>query len=186
MAERSLATARRRPLVLWGGRLDFQKRFDIVAEVARLMPQIDFACWGLPVLDDPPDLTSLPANLRLNGPFQTPTELPLDGCDGWLFTSAWEGMPNMLIELATLGMPIVASAVGAVPYLIDATTGWPVDPEAGVGAYVAAVAEMVGRPALRIAKAKAAQARAVEMFSVAQYDRALAGYLERVPVEIAA
>ena len=188
MAQRSVTAieGRTRPVVLWGGRLDFQKRFDILMAVAARMPHVDFRCWGLPVLDAPPDVSALPRNIEMNGPFRTPTDLPLDACDGWLFTSAWEGMPNMLIELATLGVPIVASAVGAVPYLIDAETGWPVDADAGIDAYVTAVEDMLGSPARRVAKALALQARAVAMFSAEVYDRTLAGYLARTPGDISA
>jgi len=187
MAERSLAhiESRLRPTVLWGGRLDYQKRFDILVEVAARMPDVDFLCWGLAVLDAPPDMATLSRNIRMNGPFKSPTDLPLEACDGWLFTSAWEGMPNILIELATLGVPIVASSVGAVPYLIDAETGWPVDPDAGIDAYVDAVRDMLSNPARRVTKAIAAQARAVAMFSPEAYDRTLAGYLARTPGDIA-
>jgi glycosyltransferase involved in cell wall biosynthesis len=187
MAERSLAhiESRLRPTVLWGGRLDYQKRFDILVEVAARMPDVDFLCWGLAVLDAQPDMATLSRNIRMNGPFKSPTDLPLEACDGWLFTSAWEGMPNILIELATLGVPIVASSVGAVPYLIDAETGWPVDPDAGIDAYVDAVRDMLSNPARRVTKAIAAQARAVAMFSPEAYDRTLAGYLARTPGDIA-
>jgi glycosyltransferase involved in cell wall biosynthesis len=185
MAERGAASAadRVRPLVLWGGRLDYQKRFDIVVAVARLMPHVHFRCWGQAMLDAPPDLSTLPPNIAMQGGFKALTDLPLADCDGWLFTSAWEGMPTTVIELATLGMPMVCSSVGGVPDLIDETTGWLVPADADVAAYVAAVEEMVRTPALRARRGMAAQARAKAMFAPHIYDATLAACLNRETVE---
>ena len=41
-----------------------------------------------------------------------------------------------IIELGVLGMPIVASAVGGIPELVDETTGWLVDPFDDVDQFV--------------------------------------------------
>jgi glycosyltransferase involved in cell wall biosynthesis len=181
MGELGAASAddRARPVVLWGGRLDHQKRFDLVVEIARRMPHVDFRCWGTAMLDAPPDRAKLPANISMQGDFKAFTDLPLGQSDGWLFTSAWEGMPTTVIELATLGMPMVCSAVGGVPDLIDAGTGWSIDPQSDVSAYVDAVQDMVSHPRLRVTKALMAQARAMAMFSPKAYDRSLTAYLER-------
>ncbi len=40
----------RRPQVFWAGRWDRQKRIDLLLEVARRMPDVDFRMWGEPVL----------------------------------------------------------------------------------------------------------------------------------------
>lgn len=184
MAERGAVSAalRPRPVVLWGGRLDHQKRFDIVEAVAWLMPHVDFLCWGAAMLDSGPDLSRLAPNIAMRGPFQALTDLPLGESDGWLFTSAWEGMPTTVIELATLGMPMVCSAVGGVPDLIDATTGWPVPPQAGPEAYAAAIEEMITRPDLRVARGVRVQAKATAMFTADAYDRSLDAVLRREAV----
>lgn len=134
---------RQRPRILWAGRLDRQKRFDILVELAKAMPDIQFDCWGKAVLDAPPKLSNLPSNLKLHGAFQDFSDLPLTDCDGWLYTSEWDGLPTTLIELGAMGMPIVASAVGGVPELIDVTTGWPVAPTDGVDGYEAALRQML-------------------------------------------
>ena len=139
--------------MLWAGRLDRQKRFDLVAAIARAMPDVDFSCWGKAVLDAPPDLSGLPRNLKINEPFASYAELPLEAADGWLYTSAWDGLPTILIELGALGVPIVASAVGGVPELIDGETGWPVPGDGGAQDYVRALREMIDNPKSRIAKA---------------------------------
>lgn len=134
---------RHTPRILWAGRLDRQKRFDILVALAKAMPDIQFECWGKSVLDAPPNLSGLPSNLNMHGAFKDFSDLPLTDCDGWLYTSEWDGLPTTLIELGAMGMPIVASAVGGVPELIDATTGWPVAPSEGVAGYESALREML-------------------------------------------
>lgn len=165
---------RERPLVLWAGRLDRQKRFDLLLQVAKAMPDVDFACWGKAVLDPEPEIKSLPRNLAIHPPFETLDELPLGECDGWLYTSAWDGLPTILIECGALGMPIVASAVGGVPELIDASTGWPVREADSVAAYVAALREMLGDPEARVGRARALRDRVRERHSAAAYRAAVA------------
>lgn len=163
-----------RPRILWGGRLDRQKRFDLVVAIARAMPDVDFLCWGKAVLDAPPDLARLPANLVLNPPFKGYDELPLAAAEGWLYTSDWDGLPTILIELGALGVPIVASGVGGVPELIDARTGWLVPEGAPVAAYVAALREMIDNPQERVTRTRALQALVTERHSATHYAQSLA------------
>ena len=75
-------------------------------------------------------------------------KLPFETADGWLYTSAWDGRPTILIELGALGVPIVASADGGVPGLINGETGWPVAGDAGSQEYVRALREMIDNPKL--------------------------------------
>jgi glycosyltransferase involved in cell wall biosynthesis len=149
----------RKPLLLWGGRLDRQKRFDLVLQIADLMPDIQFACWGKAVLDQAPDLSRMPDNVVLHPPFKHLSDLPVEEADGWLYTSDWDGLPTILIECAAVGMPIVASAVGGVPELIDDETGWPVRASLEATAYVRAIREMLSQGEERMIRARALQDR---------------------------
>ncbi len=176
LADRQVETApqRLRKRILWAGRLDAQKRFDLVQEIARLLPEVDFDCWGKAVLDAPPDLSRLPANLRVHGAFTGYGDLPLAASDGWLYTSGWDGIPTILIELGAHGLPIVASAVGGVPELIDETTGWPLAAEAAASDYAAAITGMLAAPAERRKRGAALQDRVRRQHSRAAYAAALA------------
>lgn len=164
---------RKRPRILWAGRLDRQKRFDIVVALAKIMPEVQFDCWGKAVLDAPPNLSQLPGNVKIHRSFKDFNDLPLGDCDGWLYTSEWDGLPTTLIELGMLGMPVVASAVGGVPELIDASTGWPVSPEAKVEDYKAALLEMLKDPDERRRRALALQKRVKVQHSLDSYCNAL-------------
>jgi glycosyltransferase involved in cell wall biosynthesis len=144
---------RHRPLILWAGRFDRQKRFDLFKEIASNLPQVDFMCWGRAVLDEEPPTDNLPDNLKVFAPFTDIHELPLEACDGWLYTSAWDGLPTILIECGGMGMPIVASRVGGVEELISEDTGWLVADADDTECYVAVLREMLDSPSERIRRA---------------------------------
>lgn len=162
-----------RKLVLWGGRLDRQKRFDLVQDVARKMPDVEFRCWGAALLDAPPDLSAIPANLKMQGSFDHFDDLPLEEAGAWLFTGLWEGMPTTLIELATRGVPVVASAVGGVPELIRADSGWPVPIGASTEDYVDALRSALSCPEEALRRAEILQQRVADVYSETVYDRTL-------------
>ncbi|PSL17560.1 glycosyltransferase [Shimia abyssi] len=104
--------ARHRPTVFWAGRFDPQKRVDLVFALARALPDLDFRLWGKPVISAPATIPPLPNNLSLEGAYERFHELPLKSADIWLYTSAWDGVPSQLLEVAMTGIPIVGSDVG--------------------------------------------------------------------------
>jgi glycosyltransferase involved in cell wall biosynthesis len=126
--------------VVWAGRVDIQKRIDLLIEIAEKTQHFcDFRVFGESVLDGH-ELAAQLAKLRnveMCGPFGSPSEWD-DPAPGhvFLFTSEWEGMPYAVIEAAFLGYPIVATAVGGVPELITPRTGWPVAPNARAANYI--------------------------------------------------
>lgn len=175
IAERQVATAakRQRSRVLWAGRFDRQKRFDLLVEIARLMPEVDFVAWGKALLDAPPDMSNLPENLIVKKPFDSYEELPLADSDGWLYTSAWDGIPTILVELGARAVPIVASAAGGVAEVVDEATGWPVDVDGDAQAYADALKEMLNSPEERVSRAAALRDRIRSRHSRATYAKAL-------------
>ena len=82
-----------------------------------------------------------------------------------LLTSAFEGMPNAVMEAQLLGVPVVATRTGGTPDCVkDGHTGFllPVD---DVNGMAKACIEVLGSPELRRAMSKAAQERMTTMFS---------------------
>lgn len=141
----SPATAGRRPQVFWAGRWDRQKRIGLLFEVARLLPDVDFRMWGASVLtrghvDEAPD------NVRLQGTYAHISEIPLAEADAWLYTSAWDGVPSQLLEVAMTGIPIVGSLVGGTGEVLSTRDSWPVAEGEGAEAYVAAIRKVLGDP----------------------------------------
>jgi glycosyltransferase involved in cell wall biosynthesis len=70
----------------------------------------------------------LGGRVRLLGVRRDIPEL-LSAADGYVLSSAWEGMPVAVLEASAVGLPIVATSVGGVPEVVeDGTTGLLVPP----------------------------------------------------------
>ena len=121
----------------WSGRFDRQKRFDLVIEIARRRPDLEICAWGKSVLGDPSlDMENLPSNIKLMGTYRDFDELPIRSFDFFLYTSEWDGMPTILVDCGSRGIPVLASRVGGVGEIIDESTGWPIDDALNPAAYV--------------------------------------------------
>ena len=108
-----------RKCILWAGRLDRQKRPDILAAIAKAMPDYQFDIHGSALIDTGMvhELGSLP-NVTLHGSYELFSDVVRDSHLAYLYTSQWDGLPNVLLEAAACGLPIVASGVGGVPELL--------------------------------------------------------------------
>jgi glycosyltransferase involved in cell wall biosynthesis len=165
-----------RPQVFWAGRLDRQKRVDLVFEIARLMPDVDFRLWGEEVLtarllEEPPE------NVQLNGTYQHITDLDLGGADAWLYTSAWDGVPSQLLEVAMTGVPLVASLVGGTGEVVSGEDAWPVADHANAVAYVTALRDVLDDPEGSRRRAAELRERMLRERTEAAYDRQVAAIL---------
>ncbi|GAB2984700.1 glycosyltransferase family 4 protein [Nocardioides montaniterrae] len=163
----------------WAGRFDRQKRFDLVVEIARRMPELEIWAWGKAVMGTAAvDFDDLPANIRLMGTYTDFAELPLAELDFMLYTSQWDGIPTLLLDGAQSGLPVVASAVGGVPEVITEDTGYPVTDLLDAGAYVAAIEELVADPASATKRVVAVRELIARDFSLPEYQRIVATALE--------
>lgn len=126
--------------ILWYSRLDYEKRVDLLIEIARSLQWqgFEFVVYGTSVVNDHEvdylsQLKSLP-NVDYRGEFKDLEELPFGECDAYLYTSSSDGFPFVLLEAAVKGIPIVASDVGGISEVITDETGYlvrnPDDPKA--------------------------------------------------------
>ena len=104
--------------VLWAGRLDRQKRPDLLAAIAARLPDVHFDVYGAQVMSgaavqDLGALRSLP-NVILHGEFQRLEAVACPGHFAYLHTTAWEGTPTILFDAAAARLPICAPAVGGI------------------------------------------------------------------------
>ncbi len=163
---------------LWAGRFDRQKRFDLVVEIARLRPDLEICAWGKPVLRDIDlDPADLPSNIRLMGVYDGFDQLPLDEVDFLLYTSGWDGIPNVVLEGAQSGLPIVASAVGGVPEVVTPETGYPVAEVDEPSAYVAAIDALLADPAATTARSARLREQVYRLFDADAYRSTIARLL---------
>lgn len=148
---------RAKPRCFWCGRFDRQKRFDILIEIARQLPDVEFQVWGEPVLRDFTMPGKLPENIHRHAAYQHFDDLPYESCDFLLYTSQWDGLPNTLLDAGTRGIAIVASRVGGIGSLLSEETGWPVDDFLNPEAYVTAIQAMCATPKEVTRRAKSLQ-----------------------------
>lgn len=166
--------------ILWAGRLDRQKRPDLLAEVARRMPHVTFDVYGHAVMMDgqPPALEDIP-NIVMHGPYERFADLLAEAPVAYLYTSQWDGMPNVLLEAASAGLPIVASDVGGISdFLASDQLVRPFDDADG---YVSRLHQLIEDPALAQAWRARQFGRASQMHSRKSFADSIAaipGYLQ--------
>ena len=129
------STAHQSKIIFWAGRFDRQKRFDLVIKLAKRNPEWSFWVWGAPMLGDEDSYSKLPGNIKLHGLFKSYAELPLEKCGIWLYTSQWDGVPTLLIEMGLRGIPMVAARIWGTADLISEDTAFPVTEVTNVQAY---------------------------------------------------
>jgi glycosyltransferase involved in cell wall biosynthesis len=136
-----------RPLfnVLWAGRIDFQKRPDILAAIAKRCKgqPFRFHVYGTSLLDRGRCQTPTGSNIVYHGGYDGFETLPLDQFDAFLYTSHFDGLPNVLLEAMAAGLPVIASDVCGVGELIKTgETGFLISPFEDAQRYVQALCEI--------------------------------------------
>ena len=151
-----------RPQIFWSGRFDAQKRVDLAYAVARLRPDWDIRMWGAAVMSGLRALPERPANVRLEGVYERFADLPLHEADAWLYTSAWDGVPSILLEVAMTGVPLVGSDVGGTGEVLQDGLAEAIPAEARPEAYVAALEAVLGDPQAARDRARRLRDRLIE------------------------
>ena len=107
--------------ILWASRVAPQKRPDILKRIAEKLPnnyKIDvYGRIQKPYFKDNYFVGA--KNVSYKGPFDDISSLPIEDYDAYLYTAQTDGIPNILLEVTALGLPIVATNEGGVPDLID-------------------------------------------------------------------
>ena len=163
-----------------------QKGYQVLLHAARAM--ID---RGLPVtiaaVGSGPLRTTLEArhaDLALGDRFQflgPRDDVPalLAGADGFVLASLYEGLPVALMEASSVGLPIVATAVGGVPQMLEDEIDALLVPPGDPGALVEAMTRLAKDPALRERLGRRARLRS-SMFDIGEANRTVGGIYHRV------
>ncbi|WP_336760775.1 glycosyltransferase [Asaia sp. VD9] len=110
--------------LIWASRLDAQKRPDLLCRIATELEasgiDIEIHVYGESVLDSfCIDLFNAHPNISYRGPFSGLKSIPLNDGDAFIYTSLFDGMPNVVLEAAELNLPIITVDIGGVPELLN-------------------------------------------------------------------
>lgn len=70
----------------------------------------------------------------------------LDAADGFVLSSAWEGLPNVVMEAMAAAKPVVATCVGGVPELVQEGVNGYIVPPGDSEVLAAAMVKMMALP----------------------------------------
>jgi glycosyltransferase involved in cell wall biosynthesis len=171
--------------VLWAGRLDRQKRPDLLLAIAQSLPDVEFHVFGEAVLGyktDVLDCLRRLKNVYMLGGFDGVESLPFAAFPVFLYTSQWDGTPTMVIAAAHASIPIVASRVGGVGDIVTESTGYPISDIESVPLYVSRLIEALSNPAKAEEKAAAARKYVISEHSEAAFAQMLTATPGYMPV----
>jgi glycosyltransferase involved in cell wall biosynthesis len=137
--------------LLWASRISPEKRPELLVRIAGAL-----RAAGMDVVIDaygaahdglnPRDLFDRHSGIDYRGSFSSFSALPVESYDAFLYTSAYDGLPNVLLEALASGLPVIAPDVGGVKEaVVDGVTGWLIqaeDDDTLVDRYVDAVREL--------------------------------------------
>lgn len=158
--------------VLWASRIAQQKNIPLLLLLADLLPQYEFHMYGelsYPLRNFRRELRKR-KNLVWHGHFDGIDSIPVNEYDVFLYTSLWDGMPNILLEAGMKGIPIVSASSGGIPELITAENGYLAG---SVAEFVKHLRRVEAKPAEARKKAERLRKRIQLRHSFAQYARAI-------------
>jgi len=139
--------------LLWASRVSIQKRPELIQRIASALrqefPDIVIDVYGhIDTYYDPQALFGMPG-VSYCGGFDGFGSLPVANFDAFIYTSAFDGLPNIVLEALGCGLPVIAPDVGGISEaVVDGETGYLVpkviDEDVLIGAYVAAIRKLYG------------------------------------------
>ena len=173
----------RSPTAAPGGVVGTVARLVEVKDLGLLLDAVSMLAERVPgaravIVGDGPErhrLESRASEKGLEGRVEFPGQLrsvwpALAQLDVFVITSRYEGVPFSVLEAMTMGLPVVATAVGGLPEAVeDGVTGFLVqrspDPKATAAALSARMAELLLDRSLRERMGAAGRSRAADQFS---------------------
>lgn len=139
--------------LLWASRVSASKRPELVKKIASALrceyPEIVIEVYG--AVEEGYEQQSLfdAPGVVYRGSYDGFQTLPIDRFDAFIYTSAFDGLPNVILEVLGASVPVIAPDVGGIgEAVIEGETGFLVpdlvDENALVEAYVDAVRRLYG------------------------------------------
>lgn len=131
--------------ILWASRITKQKRPDILKKIAQNIDPTKAHIDAYGIFEHTYDhhfLSGIPS-LSYKGKFSDVSQLNAADYDVFLYTSENDGIPNILLEMISNGLLVIAPKIGGIPELISNNTGILIDDFTDILAYTAAINDLV-------------------------------------------
>ncbi|MFR9166730.1 MAG: glycosyltransferase [Dysgonomonas sp.] len=102
-------------------RISKQKKFELFVDIAKELPQYAFVWIG-----NKEPMSGLPSNVFCLGEINA-AHIYLKYADLFILPTNYEGLPVSIIEALMYSIPVVASAVGGIPEILDGKNGFYVE-----------------------------------------------------------
>ncbi|AWN55638.1 hypothetical protein DK412_14800 [Methylobacterium sp. 17Sr1-1] len=134
--------------ILWASRLDPEKRPELIGMIAAILesrhPDVVIDVWGESFSGFDVAALAQHRNIQVRGSYSGFTSIGTDQYDMFLYTSAYDGLPNVVVEAMACSLPVIAPDIGGISEaVINHVTGVLIDgarkDEELVTSYVAAI-----------------------------------------------
>ena len=117
--------------LLWASRLDVEKRPLLLCMIGRALAaagiEVTVDVYGSAVLNQfDTEILRLTPRLEYKGPFDDFYALHPWEYDAFLYTSAYDGLPNVILEAMSAGLVVIAPSLGGIPEAVTPESGFPV------------------------------------------------------------
>lgn len=118
MSKRLTRATNRRLQWVWISRIEPFKGTELLGRIASLRPGDDFHLFG-PLAESLAELDLDLKNISYDGVISDLSSADLSEYDGFIFTSCFEGMPNIVLEVSQHAIPMVLTDVGGLRDTFD-------------------------------------------------------------------
>ena len=122
-----LALNNQRKSILWASRFDNSKLPDLLEKIIKRFPDKKFHIYGEPYRDEllkKYNKFKQYKNVELHGAYDSFSNIDKTEIFAFLYTSESDGLPNILLEAASEGIPIISSSVGGIGSFLNDENSW--------------------------------------------------------------
>jgi len=131
--------------LLWASRFSAEKRPELLVKIALRLaetrPDVSIDVYGVSQIST--IQLQLAPQISYRGPYDSFSDLKPENYDGFIYTSAFDGMPNVVLEAMAHGLPVIAPDIGGISETVTEATGFLIEDDADddvlVARYIAAI-----------------------------------------------